>query len=72
MRITLFRYLRLGEFSLCDRAQVVSQSILHLSYFHSEMVNDRPPKSIAGRDYNIVHWAELPKSGHFAALKQPE
>lgn len=55
MKFSLFRCLRLGEFSWGDRAQVVSQSILHLSYFHSEMVNDRPPRSIAERDYNIVH-----------------
>ncbi len=36
------------------------------------MVNGRPPRSIAERDYNIVHWTELPERGHFAALEQPE
>lgn len=38
----------------------------------AEMVNGRPPRSIAERDYNVVHWIELPKGGHFAALEQPE
>jgi len=35
------------------------------------MVNGRPPRSIAERDYNIV-LTDLPKGGHFAALEQPE
>lgn len=31
-----------------------------------------PPRSWAERAFNIVHWTELPKGGHFAALEQPE
>ena len=31
-----------------------------------------PPRSWAERAFNIVHWSELPKGGHFAALEQPE
>jgi epoxide hydrolase len=31
----------------------------------------RPVRRLAGRAYSIVHWSELPKGGHFAALEQP-
>jgi pimeloyl-ACP methyl ester carboxylesterase len=30
-----------------------------------------PPRSWAERAFNIVHWTELPRGGHFAALEQP-
>ena len=30
-----------------------------------------PPRSWAERAFNIVHWTQLPKGGHFAALEQP-
>ncbi len=30
------------------------------------------PRSFAENTYNIVHWSEMPKGGHFAALEQPE
>ena len=32
----------------------------------------RPARSAVERSYNLVHWSELPKGGHFAALEQPE
>ncbi|WP_168879271.1 epoxide hydrolase family protein [Rhizobium sp. P28RR-XV] len=31
-----------------------------------------PPRSLAEKTYNIVHWNTMPKGGHFAALEQPE
>jgi epoxide hydrolase len=31
----------------------------------------RPVRRLAERDHRIVHWSELPKGGHFAALEQP-
>ena len=31
-----------------------------------------PPRSFAEKTYNIVHWNEMPKGGHFAALEQQE
>lgn len=43
-----------------------------VALFPADLVNARPPRSIAERDYNIVHWTEMPKGGHFAALEQPE
>ncbi len=31
-----------------------------------------PPRSLAEKTYNVVHWNEMPKGGHFAALEQPD
>ena len=31
-----------------------------------------PPKSYAERIYNIQHWTEMPRGGHFAALEEPD
>ena len=24
------------------------------------------------RDYNLVHWTEMPRGGHFAAMEEPD
>lgn len=31
-----------------------------------------PPKEWVQRGYNVQHWTEVPRGGHFAALEQPE
>ena len=31
-----------------------------------------PPRSYVERVYNVVHWTEMPRGGHFAAMEQPE
>ncbi len=31
-----------------------------------------PPRKYIERGLNIVHWTEMPKGGHFAALEEPE
>jgi len=31
-----------------------------------------PPRSYVERLYNISHWSEMPRGGHFAALDEPE
>jgi microsomal epoxide hydrolase len=31
-----------------------------------------PPRSYAERIYNVTHWNEMPRGGHFAAMEQPE
>lgn len=31
-----------------------------------------PPRSYAERLYNVRHWTEMPRGGHFAALEEPE
>ena len=31
-----------------------------------------PPRSYVERLYNITHWSEMPRGGHFAALEEPD
>ena len=31
-----------------------------------------PPRSYVERVYNVTHWTEMPRGGHFAALEQPD
>lgn len=31
-----------------------------------------PPRSLAERRLNVVHWTEMPRGGHFGAWEQPE
>ena len=31
-----------------------------------------PPRSWLEKSYDIVHWTDMPKGGHFAALEEPE
>ena len=30
------------------------------------------PRSFAEKTYNVIHWTEMPRGGHFAALEQPD
>jgi microsomal epoxide hydrolase len=39
--------------------------------FPAEMLR-WPPRSYAERIYNIQHWTEMPRGGHFAALEEPQ
>lgn len=31
-----------------------------------------PPRSLAEKTFNIVHWTDMPRGGHFAALEEPQ
>jgi pimeloyl-ACP methyl ester carboxylesterase len=31
-----------------------------------------PPREVMARAFNLVHYAEMPRGGHFAAMEQPE
>lgn len=31
-----------------------------------------PQKAFIEKGFNLVHWSELPKGGHFPALEQPK
>lgn len=31
-----------------------------------------PPRSYVERLYNVTHWSEMPRGGHFAAMEQPD
>jgi microsomal epoxide hydrolase len=43
-----------------------------VAVFPKEMLNGRPPRSWAERDYDLVHWSLMPRGGHFACFEQPE
>jgi epoxide hydrolase len=32
----------------------------------------RLPRAWVERRYNVTHWADMPRGGHFAAMEQPE
>ena len=31
-----------------------------------------PPRSMVERGYNVAHWTDMPRGGHFAGLEEPE
>jgi microsomal epoxide hydrolase len=43
-----------------------------VAVFPKEMLNGRPPRTWAERDYEVVHWSAMPRGGHFGCLEQPE
>jgi microsomal epoxide hydrolase len=42
-----------------------------IALFPRDMLNGRPPRSWAERDYRVARWTEMPRGGHFAYLEQP-
>lgn len=40
--------------------------------YPGESLYTAPPRSWCDRAYNIVHWAEMNKGGHFAAMESPK
>jgi pimeloyl-ACP methyl ester carboxylesterase len=40
-----------------------------IARFHKE--EPFPPRRFIERGYNIRHWTDIPKGGHFAAMEQP-
>ena len=40
--------------------------------FPKEMTSLEPPRSALERDFNLVHYTEMPRGGHFACLEQPK
>jgi microsomal epoxide hydrolase len=43
-----------------------------VAVFPKEMLNGRPPRTWAERDYHLVHWSLMSRGGHFACFEQPE
>ena len=39
--------------------------------FPAEVLN-WPPRSYVERIYNVKHWTEMPRGGHFAAMEEPD
>lgn len=31
-----------------------------------------PPRSLVEKAYNVIHWTDMPRGGHFAALEEPD
>jgi len=31
-----------------------------------------PPRSLVERGYNVTHWTNMPRGGHFAAMEEPD
>ncbi len=40
--------------------------------FPGDRVYAAPPRSWMERMFNLTHWSDMPKGGHFAAMEQPE
>jgi pimeloyl-ACP methyl ester carboxylesterase len=40
-------------------------------YLSREMLSFKPPRSVLERNFNLVHFTQLPKGGHFAFWEQP-
>jgi len=40
--------------------------------FPAEMTSLNPPRTLLERSFNLVHYTQMPKGGHFAALEQPD
>jgi hypothetical protein len=43
-----------------------------IAIFPKEYPMGRPTLETARRAYNVVHYAQMPRGGHFAALEQPK
>jgi len=43
-----------------------------VAVFPSEYLVGRVPREWVERTYNVQHWTEMPRGGHFAALEEPE
>jgi pimeloyl-ACP methyl ester carboxylesterase len=41
-----------------------------VAMFPAEVV--RPPRSAVARKYDLRHWTDMPRGGHFAAMEQPD
>ena len=40
--------------------------------YPKEALYDPPPRSWCERVYNLVHWSDMPRGGHFAAMEAPD
>ena len=43
-----------------------------IAIFPGEYLVGRVPREWAERTYNVQHWTEMPRGGHFAAVEEPE
>ncbi|MEO1293365.1 MAG: epoxide hydrolase family protein [Pseudomonadota bacterium] len=64
-----FAQARLGDPQIPDGARVTIPT--GYAHYPGELI-PMPPRSWLEQSYDIVHWAEMPRGGHFAALEEPE
>jgi len=57
---------RSGSFAPTEKVEVPTGAAI----FPREIV--RPPRRWAEQRFNITHWNEMPRGGHFAAMEEPE
>jgi len=55
-----------GNFAIGGHVDVTTGAAI----FPREIV--RPPRSWAEYHYNLTHWTEMPRGGHFAAMEEPD
>ena len=55
-----------GNFAIGGHVDVPTGAAL----FPREII--RPPRSWVEYHYNLTHWTEMPRGGHFAAMEEPE
>jgi microsomal epoxide hydrolase len=40
--------------------------------FPEDAIGRAPPRSLMQRGYNLIHWTDMPRGGHFAAMEEPD
>ena len=58
----------MGEFHPGKRCTVPTA----IAQFPQDYPMGRPPRALLERWYNVVHFTQMPRGGHFAAFEQPE
>ena len=65
--------LRIYKSRTLSQPQLAAGERIQVPFGHARFPKEifRPPREWAERIYNVVHWTEMPKGGHFAAMEQP-
>jgi len=64
------RFYRETRHSEAFGPQSYLETPLGVASFPKEVM--RAPRAWVEKSYNVVHWTDMPRGGHFAALEQPE
>ncbi|MEM6833913.1 MAG: epoxide hydrolase [Pseudomonadota bacterium] len=58
-----------GGFSMPEDARVEKPT--GVAAFPKDLLGF-PPRAMVERGYNVVHWTDMPRGGHFASIEEPE
>jgi microsomal epoxide hydrolase len=58
-----------GGFAMPKGARVTVPT--GIAHFPWDMLSF-PPRAMVERGYNVTHWTDMPRGGHFASLEEPE